>query len=246
MGLGETDVQTAMLRSTAFGNALMALLMLAAAALALTGCVSSHHYLRYRMTIEIETPQGLRTGSGVLEVRLRARPFPAPGSSHQTDLRGEAIPIDLAGGRTIYAVLDGPGNRNSAHHLPREAFGARIPEMAGPIEARTSAEEQFEFLRSRRPSADLRPDEWPMLAEFRNQADPRSVETVRVDSNGGIGPGLRVRRIRIEITEDEVTEGIERRLPWLGSHRGSLAYNERLHPDNRAKDLTPQAFRQWF
>jgi hypothetical protein len=32
------------------------------------------------------------------------------------------------------------------------------------------------------------------------------------------GPGIRLKRITVEVTDDDVTTGIEKRLRWLGDH----------------------------
>src|SRR4051812_20640408 len=63
---------------------------------------------RYKMTVEVETPEGVRTGSAVREVRYQ----PGGGgwiaqSRPQWYLRGEAVAVDLPGGRTLYALMAG-------------------------------------------------------------------------------------------------------------------------------------------
>jgi hypothetical protein len=52
------------------------------------------------------------------------------------------------------------------------------------------------------------------------------------------GPGVRLKRITAEITDAPVTDGIERRLPWLaevGRVRGTIIPN----PPRFLKDSTP-------
>jgi copper chaperone CopZ len=39
------------------------------------------------------------------------------------------------------------------------------------------------------------------------------------------GPGIRLKRITVEVTDDDVTTGIEKRLRWLSKHRGTLKPN---------------------
>ena len=55
-------------------------------------------------------------------------------------------------------------------------------------------------------------------------ADPASVERVDPDDlTTPFGPGYRIRRITLAITDDPVTETIERRLGWLPNvYRGML------------------------
>ena len=209
--------------------------------LTLAGC-GARQSLHYRMTVEIETPQGVRAGSGVIEVRVRESAFFEPGSSVHFYVTGEAIPIDLPNGQTIYAVLADRSGPDYAHHLPHRVFSKRIPEMLGPVGSRASPTEKFEFLRSRKPSAVLELDEYPLLVRFADAADPRSIETLWLGESGELEPGIQIREIRIEITDDEITEGLRRRLPWLTALDRSLGYDGGLHPSNPGKDLTTRSF----
>jgi hypothetical protein len=56
------------------------------------------------------------------------------------------------------------------------------------------------------------------------------------------GAGVKLKRVFVQITDDDVTTGIEKRLVWVTTHRGSLAYSGKRHPQNPEKDLTPRAF----
>ena len=56
-----------------------------------------------------------------------------------------------------------------------------------------------------------------MLVTFKDINDPKTVE--RVDPNNlaeAFGQGVRLARASIEITNEPVTTGIEKRLPWMG------------------------------
>ena len=46
------------------------------------------------------------------------------------------------------------------------------------------------------------------------------------------GPGIRLKRITVEVTDDDVTTGIEKRLQWLPKHRGTLKRNPPRHLDD--------------
>ena len=47
--------------------------------------------LRYRITVEVQTPQGLRSGSGVIETTYIAGPSIGDASGLGMRLRGEAV-----------------------------------------------------------------------------------------------------------------------------------------------------------
>ena len=88
-------------------------------------------------------------------------------------------------------------------------------------------------------------DPRPTFAVF---ADPRRPETVRIvapqDFAATFGSGIRFRRITLQITDDPVTIGIRRRLPWLETYRGSLVHAELTSPLwlRQLKTITEIAF----
>jgi len=66
------------------------------AALLLTSCSSSETF-RYRLIVEVETPQGLHTGSSVLEVTVReASGDSLIGNKVQGRVQGEAVAVGFA------------------------------------------------------------------------------------------------------------------------------------------------------
>ena len=68
-----------------------------------------------------------------------------------------------------------------------------------------------------------------MLLRFGDLADPKSV--ARVDPNdlaASFGPGVKLVRATIEITDDPVTTGIEKRLGWVASLNGSIGKDMNL------------------
>jgi hypothetical protein len=76
-----------------------AIAMLAAGAAMLAGCGSLFPpSYRFRMTVEVETPQGVRSGSSVLEVTSRFRTCRQRHDA-MTMLTGEAVAVDLPGGK---------------------------------------------------------------------------------------------------------------------------------------------------
>jgi hypothetical protein len=69
----------------------------------LTGCGKSESY-RYKLTLAINTPQGVKRASSVVEVLFWDVSIPARGTMHK--LRGEALYLDLGpGARPLIALL---------------------------------------------------------------------------------------------------------------------------------------------
>ena len=67
------------------------------AALMLSACGDDTPTYRYRMTVEVETPEGLKTGSSVIEVSTDVASeytIPTPGKVTNR-VRGEAAAVDL-------------------------------------------------------------------------------------------------------------------------------------------------------
>ena len=85
-----------------------------AAALALDGCskILPNEY-RFRMTVEVQTPQGLKTGSSVYEVSARKHvALTSEEAERSAGVRGEALVVDLPGG-PLFVLLKTP--QGSAH-----------------------------------------------------------------------------------------------------------------------------------
>lgn len=160
---------------------------------------------RYRLTIEIETPEGARSGSSVIEVTTRplsgplGQLFPSSGAPHA---KGEAVFVDLGQGRNLVALLAfGPDARgpHSMSSLAFEVFRVELTRMA--------------HLTGR---AELSGDLIPTLVTFKDAQDPKSVWVISSSEFLAVfGPGVRVRRVSIEMTRDGVTTGITQKLPWL-------------------------------
>jgi hypothetical protein len=189
------------------------------------------------MTVEVETPDGLRTGSAVREVDYVSAAY-AGGNFNlfQLRLRGEAVAVDLPGGRTLYALLRSPGFSDFSAHIAIDTllpvppgtrlnpgvsgFNPSTPEFEAAFAGLLANREVRELPRERARRWSGGPAEaWPLLVTFRDPADPASVERVDPDdTTATLGPGTRIRRITIAITDDPVTTGIERRLGWLSAY----------------------------
>jgi hypothetical protein len=82
------------------------LLFVAAAvmmAVVLTGCGRTESY-RYKLTLAVNTPEGVKRGSSVVELVFWEVSIPASGITHK--LRGEALYLDLGpGARPLIALL---------------------------------------------------------------------------------------------------------------------------------------------
>jgi hypothetical protein len=173
---------------------------------------------RYRLTIEVDTPQGVRSGSSVIEVeRSDQRWVLIAQGRYVFDVRGEAVFVDLGDGRNLIALMAfGPRAENVDQMISLwvEAYGhykwdedawSGRTKMQGPIE--------------------LKPPLIPTLVTFSDLSDPKTARVVyatgaivrdQILSNGrqprivgqGVlfdelgnvfGPGYRFRRATIQM-----------------------------------------------
>ncbi|MEO5707982.1 MAG: hypothetical protein ABIT10_02645 [Alteraurantiacibacter sp.] len=202
----------------------------ALAVLTLPGCAEADDGppdYRYRLTVEVDTPEGVRTGSSVIAVEQRlVGPGSNPaGTGVERHIQGEAVAVDLPGGRTLFALLRSEEDVDWASRV----FVLLAPRISGE----TFAEELDNVLlvqgenvlpRTWPPVGHLpeRPA-YPMLVTFADLSDPTSVARVDPDDlAASFGEGVTLRRITMQLTSDPVTTGIEQRLVWLANQRGSL------------------------
>lgn len=166
----------------------------------LGGCqVGFKRLFRFRMTVEVVTPQGTRTGSSVYEIT--AAPYYDPTldkAPYDTDLIGQAVTIDLLDG-PVFALTT--GTRSIQQVTVNALNDSKDPAMNDYVAT-------IGRLGSEHVKADLPRHDWPLVVRFRDLNDPKSVEAVNPDTIG-------VKRMWLETTHDPVTTGIEKRLRWI-------------------------------
>lgn len=189
---------------------LSAVTLLAAAGLPSCGRRSAE--FRYRMTVIIETPQGLRSGSSVIEItrtQTTGGPFPeARGTNSYT--KGEAVSVNLPNGAILVALLRTPDIADGGITYPLAAL--ETPEFNDDY----PAIKMVHYLRQHKPGGVLPTRSWPIFVYFRNPEDPYDITRIDPKQISQVfGPGYRVRQINIDITDDDVTDGLKKTLPWL-------------------------------
>ncbi|MGH9875699.1 MAG: hypothetical protein ACRD9S_24850 [Pyrinomonadaceae bacterium] len=188
-------------------------------------CASIVHptvILRYRLTLEAMTPDGPKTGSGVIQVSYGSQ-FNLNGGGRKGDMEvtGEAVPLDLGQGKVLFATLtkDGSGRNSTpgrldgalnAEWLPVVIFGfkwnwgeeSRLPAQIKAAKAAGPKDVPFRSL--------------PTLVRFEDVSDPKSVRLVEPERlNAAFGEGFALTKATLEITNDPPTDGIGKVLGWL-------------------------------
>ena len=176
-----------------------------AAAAVLAGCGMMGHTYRYKLTVEVETPDGLRTGYAVREVSWSPGvQITAEADTASMTHRGEAAMVDLPNGQVLFALMSPDGQET-----PMLAFGS----------ARQTAwsDDSVKVLEPpAKIDAAYGQSGYPRLVRFRDIADPKTVEKVDpANLAASFGPGYRLKRITAQIVSDDVTERAMDRLKWL-------------------------------
>jgi len=163
------------------------------------------HTYRYKLTVEVDTPEGVRSGCAVREVTWRDGISFAEGSTGFTKERGEAVAVDLPAGETLFALL----SSNIQGKTAGLAFGHINQTMK-------SSREVVEVQRPERLSPVWGQDGYPRFVRFRDLADPMSVQKIDLDDLAStFGEGYAIKCITAQITDENVTAEISSRVSWL-------------------------------
>ncbi|MGJ8573382.1 MAG: hypothetical protein ACSHXI_22075 [Hoeflea sp.] len=177
------------------------------AGLLLGGC-GNYNAWHQKLFVTVETPDGVKTGSSVVLVGLHD----TTGNEWMTlpqargaryELTGEAVVLELAPGRYLFALLKG---------LPY-ATNVFFPDEP-PVETAPALAEM-------RASRELSPKQYPLLVTFADIDDPASVQRVDPDDLAAhFGPGYALSSITLAITDEKVTKGrVEAVLGWLCDYK---------------------------
>ena len=190
----------------------------------------------YRMTINVETPEGIKTGSVVREVYVATGPDLLPQAHSYVRVKGEAVVIDLGPRGLLFAIMRNDtlgvdyGKNVFLSMFGKHGYnGSTTPTGVWHLNV-------LSLLKSG-TTKQLEPDYFPILVRFRDINDPKSVE--RVDPNNlaaTFGEGVKLLGATIEITDEPITTGIEKVLPsWkdtdFAKWRASLPYGHPLAID---------------
>jgi hypothetical protein len=186
---------------------------------------------RYRLTVEVDTPEGPRSGSSVMQIDSQRGPGWTPDKySAGRDLSGDAVTINLGRRGQLFMILcDGGGTWGEYVMLNfvRE-FDRGVPAQD---EDRVEIEHILALRGKRRlegqpqhfgPTTSYR--YWgDGLPEFLTFTDPRRPTTARWVAPDHLdrvfGKGVTLREITVETTTDPVTRTITNALPWATDER---------------------------
>ena len=176
---------------------------------------------KYRLTLEVETPGGVRSASGVISVHPN-RAYGGSGSGPAGPrIKGDALFVDLGNGRNLVALLlhgTNPAETDGLNYLPLRAFAAAGRRL------------DFREVRKQTGSIAVTGELIPTLVTFSDPASPDSARVAEPSKlAASLGDGFALRRVSLEIVPsgfwpldyggalgEPVTRDIQSRLPWAG------------------------------
>ena len=162
-----------------------------------------------KMTIEVEVNGQLYTGASVVKVTVQeSEPLRKQlGYPLHFGAKGEAAFVELPGSRYLFALLDGGPPDSGPQTNALNIFQDQLPRKGL---------ERFAVLSTSRFKTEIPRSHYPLLVAFMDINDPNSVREVDPDNLAPMfGPGVSLKRLTLEITDEPVTEGkIEQVLGW--------------------------------
>jgi hypothetical protein len=195
-------------------------ILVAAASVLLLYLTTKPSRYNYRLTVEVDTPDGPRSGHSVHMLGSGRSIAILPGEARSASgIKGEAVAVELPNGQVLYALMRGEA-ATELQAVVHSAFDpewrrTRFDESVKRVAAEFPVGEERE-LGGQNPGGMPGESGLPMLVTFRHTGDPKSVEHVDpADLAASFGPGYALRRITVQITTEPVTAGIKKRLAWL-------------------------------
>jgi hypothetical protein len=170
---------------------------------------------KYRLTVEVETPEGLKSARGVMAVH----PDRGYSRSGHTTTKGDAVLVDLGGGKNLVALLahrDNTVDLDGMNYVALRAYKAAGQNVS------------FNEMSRMTGAVPVTGALIPILVSFTDLSNPATARTVPPDNLAAVlGQGFRLHRMTAEVVPngiwpldfggrlgEPVTRGIEAKLPW--------------------------------
>lgn len=188
---------------------------------------------RYKITINVETPDGLKTGNAVREISIAPSLNLTPEMGATKKISGEAVIIDLGQKGILFGLLS-----SDSYNEVFEAF---------PIKGATTPE-GLKFYESLKPGTKATiTKNIPRFVRFSNLSEPKSVEKVDPhDMSASLGEGFRLKELTVEIVDEPILWQVKNYLPWIAEFRAKRLDGQRFGTVNTkyktANSLSAGAF----
>ncbi len=182
---------------------------------------------RYKLTAEVNTPEGVKTGSSVIEVSYSHNGDWGGGETPNLHMTGEAPYIDLGSGKNLFLMLTNRAsgrNLSESFHRPEGALDAfKLPlkalDLHWEIGDQRSLIVQVQEARAK-GLVNVPFENLPTLISFKDLTNPDSVQVVQPDGVSKIyGSLYALKNVTLEVTYEYPQSKIETTLPWLEQKR---------------------------
>lgn len=175
------------------------------------------------MTVVVETPEGLKTGSVVRQVTVNKEPEILGSSSVDIATKGEAVVVDLGFRGKLFVLNSYSSGGDSMAYVFWDAFPA--PPSIGQGVTTPPGVRYYRSLKNKK--AELPVDYSLLMVTFTDPLKPETATLVKAWGAGNskssevnrledvFGQGVKIQKIVIETTTDPVTWSIEKHLPWI-------------------------------
>ena len=208
--------------------------LLAASAVGLGACSAGRSWnIRYRLTLHLSVRGEKREVSSVYRTWL----YPVSELSlNQTErfgsqAWGQAILVDLGADGFLAAILNNLDGTVSSHYFAPHHL-MLLPSLLGGALAYEDfrSGDAYDRVQTLEGDVDLPAEYWPLLVHFTNLADRSTAKLLHLPSQtysdnvgvrAAIGSVVQAHRVTVRVVRDQVTRGIERRLPWFDELAGA-------------------------
>jgi hypothetical protein len=180
---------------------------------------------KYRLTVAVETPEGRKSASGVMAVH----PDRSYSRGGQTRTAGDAVFVDLGGGKNLVALLAHIENKLDLDGMNYVALRAYTAAGGKRV--------SFNEMSRLSGAVSVKDALIPVLVTFDDPANPATARNVPpADAEAVLGKGYRLQGITAEVVPngywpldfggvlgEPVTRGIQAKLPWLNGAGDSAA-----------------------
>jgi hypothetical protein len=181
-----------------------------------------------KLTVTVSTPRGEVSGSSVVAISWNKNFFSGGwgGAPFHLTMRGDATTVDL-GGQFLFALL---GYHRSEETHCTGLVALKLLRQKLPLQSDDDywAPDTFKRVQAAkgRGPITLPQQLYPHFLRFRDTKDSTTAELVDPDNLAkSFGPGVRLVGVTIEITDEPVTRGIRKILPWLSRNVGWFQLN---------------------
>lgn len=166
-----------------------------------------------KLTVEVKTPEGVKTGSAVTAIEWTKNFFSGGwgGASWHSKVRGEAVVVDLGAGKYLFALLRSSNDTEYIEHLATRSLYNETKRVWG--------KEPFRRVGNTNEPIVVPRKVYPLLVTFSDINAPMSVKKVAPDDLAAtFGAGYSLKSITLEITDEPVTKGkVETVLGWINN-----------------------------